>query len=411
MPITRRAWSPSLTSQFFICPIPFHIDAYRGCNFNCTYCFARDFTTFHRKDKPFTYLEGNDPEAFARWCKRAMAAEPAPTRSAQYFFYHRVPIKVGATSDPCPKAELTEKITRSMLETLREYDYPTELQTKNPDVLDAVLEGMEGSNLTLSVSLITLDDVKLKKVEPNAPLPQKRLDAIKRITDRGFHVMVKCQPALYPMIMDEIEPLVDAVKAAGAWAFQMEGLKIRVTMPKEEQAIIAAVEEVGGAPEGMSVRDYYRTHGVRTGSDWELTHEIKLRYHEKARELAHARGLTYFASDNDCSRVGDSPECCGTEKLRNYQTLRMNLRTIAHETRTGEDKGPATLTDLDLSRWQNKASEVVIDFTRTERLRGMTVTEAVRAEIAKNGLSQATGRPKDDDDLGTLAMFAAPAEA
>jgi len=434
MSTTRRFWPPSLTSQFLICPVPFHVDSYRGCVHNCTYCFARDFTTFHRnlkagtlggKDeptldvlnaaspekkaaeppRPFTALDGNDPEGFAKWCRKAKDKKPALTDSAAYYFHENVPLKFGATSDPCPVAELKEGISRAMLRTLKDLGHPTEIQTKNPAVLERVLDGMEGANFTISVSLIMVDEAKMRIVEPGAPTPRARLEAIRRLVDRGFPVFVKCQPALYPMILEEVEPLVEAVAAAGCWAFQMEGLKVRVTMPKEEKAIFAAVERVGGTPPGMTALDFYRSHGVRTGSDYELRHDLKVEYHRKGRELTHAKGLVYFAADNDCARWGDSPECCGTEKLRDYRTLRLNLRTIAHDTREALDReaGPTTVSDL--APWHDDLSDVVIDFTRNDRLRGKTIFEAVREEVEKNGLEQATGKAPIEEGDGILSSF------
>lgn len=33
--------SLSITSQFSFCGLPFRLDTYSGCAFNCTFCFAR----------------------------------------------------------------------------------------------------------------------------------------------------------------------------------------------------------------------------------------------------------------------------------------------------------------------------------------------------------------------------------
>ena len=72
----RKFWKPSVTTQFMVCPIPYHMDTYRGCTYGCLFCFARDFIQFTRRktDHPVqTYIEGNYPKAFARWVERTMA--------------------------------------------------------------------------------------------------------------------------------------------------------------------------------------------------------------------------------------------------------------------------------------------------------------------------------------------------
>lgn len=47
--VERNFWPPSVTSQFAVCPIPFHFDTYRGCKYACLFCFARDFIRFARR--------------------------------------------------------------------------------------------------------------------------------------------------------------------------------------------------------------------------------------------------------------------------------------------------------------------------------------------------------------------------
>jgi DNA repair photolyase len=49
--ISRNFWRPSVTSQFCVCPIPFHFDTYRGCSYGCLFCFARDFIEFSRRNQ------------------------------------------------------------------------------------------------------------------------------------------------------------------------------------------------------------------------------------------------------------------------------------------------------------------------------------------------------------------------
>ena len=50
MMIKRKFWKPSVTSQFRVCPVPYHFDTYRGCTYGCLFCFARDFIQFTRRN-------------------------------------------------------------------------------------------------------------------------------------------------------------------------------------------------------------------------------------------------------------------------------------------------------------------------------------------------------------------------
>lgn len=75
--ITRKFWSPSVTSQFCVCPIPFHFDTFRGCSYGCLFCFARDFIEFSRRNQDAdkrkqSYLEGNSPEGLQKWIDKVL---------------------------------------------------------------------------------------------------------------------------------------------------------------------------------------------------------------------------------------------------------------------------------------------------------------------------------------------------
>ena len=79
--IERKFWSPSITSQFRICPIPFHFDTYRGCQYGCIYCFARDFIEFQRRnakteqEKRQSFLVGNSPQGLQKWINKVKDSE------------------------------------------------------------------------------------------------------------------------------------------------------------------------------------------------------------------------------------------------------------------------------------------------------------------------------------------------
>src|SRR4030042_5513531 len=134
MMIPRKFWSPSLTSQFLICPVPFHLDTYRGCVYNCSYCFARDFVMFSRRNlgerRSSVFLEGNRPDLFKRWFDRVVLERKYDySRGHEVAVQEGIPLEMGATADPFPPAEFKEKITYGVLKALDEHDYPVEIQT------------------------------------------------------------------------------------------------------------------------------------------------------------------------------------------------------------------------------------------------------------------------------------------
>ena len=326
--IEKKFWKPSVTSQFPVCPIPFHMDTYRGCAYNCLYCFARDFVTFSRRNsehKEFSYLVGNKADSLDKWIQRTLAKPYDYNNAAEVAFKERIPIKIGATSDPFPPNEAKDKITFDVLKVFEKYDYPLEIQTKNPVVLASYSDAFENPNWVISVTLISTNDEFLKVVEPNAPSAKSRLAAIKALTSSGKKVMIKIQPAMYPQVLTDLPDVVKAAKEAGCFGFNIEGLKIRKTMPKSEQLLFKKISKVLG----YDLREFYIKQGVGTGSDWEMPDKTKMEYIDFANILASTNDLKFYVADNNMGKIGCNGECCGTEVLHDYKIWGNNTRTKA----------------------------------------------------------------------------------
>lgn len=326
MILNKKFWKPSLTSQFAICPIPFHLDTYRGCVYNCNYCFARDFVTFSRRnnDMVFTDLVANRSELFTAWMNRTLKKNDYDyTRGEEVALQERIPLKLGATADPFPPIEISAKVTHSFLGILDYFDYPVEIQTKNPSILATYAQEFLNPNWTIAVTIITTNEEFRKACEPSAPSIENRLESIKNLVNQGRSVMVKIQPSIYPQIIEDLPNLVRTIKESGCWAFNIEGLKIRKTMTKDEQLIFQRI----GHYLGLDIRDYYRSNGKSTGSDWELKKELKLEYIRIAQQLANEYNIKFFVADNDIGPIGDGAECCGTQALRDYKIWGNNRRS------------------------------------------------------------------------------------
>jgi len=362
MTIGMRFWPPSVTSQFDICPVPFHLDSYRGCVYDCRYCFARDITNFSRRKRgyPFSKLEGNDAERFERWISRVESKGYDYSKAEEVAFKERIPLKVGASSDPFPPFEPEERITHGILRVLHSLDYPVEIQTKNPEGLLSYVKEFKDPNWAVAVTIISSDEGFVRTCEPHAPSVERRLRAIRELTSTyGLRVMVKIQPSIYPKIMEDLEELIPLVAKAGAWAINTEGLKVRVSMPEEEQALFREIS----SKVGYDLRAYYRREGIKTGSDWEMRNERRREYTDLALTLAHFHGLRYYVADNHMGRIGDGSECCGTEVLRNYRIWGRNLRTLSFES------SPSHASD--------RFGRCLVNFSRSRRFEGRTIDEAM----------------------------------
>ena len=368
--IEKRFWKPSITSQFKHCPVPYHLDVYKGCPYGCVYCFARDLTTFARRNsehKEFSYLVGNRPDLFKNWIERTLSKELDYNKAEEVAFHERIPLKIGASSDPFPFIERKEKITYEILKILQEYDYPVEIQTKNPEILLEYADEFIGANWTIAVTLVTYDEEFAKIIEPYAPSPKKRLDAIKGLINLGFNVMIKIQPAIYPKILEDLPLLIEKASNVGVWAFNIEGLKCRISMPKDEQKLFQKI----GDYLDMDIREFYkneRKEECNKGADYELSNAKKDEIFELATELSKKFNIKFFNADNYINpKYGCNCECCGTEKLRDYKLLDCDSRSLMF----GNNKG------------SDELAKCKVNFVRSSKYNGLTIKEACELENNK----------------------------
>lgn len=302
---------PMITSQIDVCPIPFKYDTYTGCENGCRYCFARQLIEFSRRksDRSPDRVEPTNIEDFFKfWNSKKEDPE-------HMFIQERIPLKIGGFSDPFPSIEIQQRNTFRALKFLDEYDYPVHILTKNPSLLCEYLDKFDNPNWSIGVSIFTLDEKTKTEVEPNSPKIEDRLKSIKIISDCGYHVMVKIQPVVYPIILRELDNMIDVFSSSGAWAFNTESLKIRMSDFPNTKEYFNEMNK----PLGYDVRDFYRRNGKSEGIDTTLSGHLKMNYIRKCIELSKVYKIKYFVADNNMGKLGDGPECCGTEVLRDYK--------------------------------------------------------------------------------------------
>lgn len=194
--------------------VPFSrsINPYKGCEHGCVYCFARP-THAYLDLSPGLDFESRivyKPDA-ARLLERALR-KPG---------YRPEPIALGANTDPYQPAERELRITRALLEVLAAYAHPVGVVTKSNLILrdtDLLADLARRGLAHALISITTLDRDLARRLEPRAPTPDRRLDAVRALAGAGVPVGVLVSPII-PAINDgEIEAILEAAAAAGARA-------------------------------------------------------------------------------------------------------------------------------------------------------------------------------------------------
>ena len=215
------------------------LNPYIGCEFGCTYCYARyahrytverahdagklSDAEFHEFRGPHGW-EAFEQRIFVK--ERALGALEADLR--RYFRSARppdrpaAPIVIGTATDPYQPAERRFRLTRGILERLARCEgLNIGIITKSPLIArdtDVLRHLQEHSDLEVHISLTTVDVALIRQVEARSPMPAVRLRALKRLADSGVRVGLIVAPVL-PGITDDVphlEALFQAAREAGA---------------------------------------------------------------------------------------------------------------------------------------------------------------------------------------------------
>ena len=183
------------------------INPYRGCEFACRYCYARYTHEF---------LNLSDPAAFEReiYIKQNLAwLLEQELRS----FNPAEEIAIGTATDPYQPVERTARLTRSVLEVLaKQRGLRIGLVTKSTLVerdIDLLQKIAAQNAMTIHLTITTTDVDLARKLEPRAPRPDLRFQAVRRLREAGLTTGVLCSPLL-PGITDNTAALDRVAKAA-----------------------------------------------------------------------------------------------------------------------------------------------------------------------------------------------------
>lgn len=142
-------------------------------------------------------------------------------------------IGIGTACDPYQPAERRFRITRGILEVLAEHQgLRVWIVTKSPLVtrdVDLLRRLQRHNEVTVHISLITIDRELARRIEPRAPTPDARLRGLARLRAHGIDAGINVMPVL-PGITDrpdQLEPLIRAVAVAGATHVNACALRLR----------------------------------------------------------------------------------------------------------------------------------------------------------------------------------------
>ena len=194
---------------------------YRGCEHNCRYCFAQ-YSHKYLENKDFfnnIIVKSNSPELLYRELGKAK--------------WDKSPVNVCGISDCYQPAEKEYKIMPKVIKSFITRRNPLVIGTKSTLILrdiELIEQLNEVAEVSVIISVSTLDEDKRKLIEPNTAPTLERLEMLKAFNEIGCKTSVLFMPII-PYISDDKENLDEIFRitkeynlgSINAWPLHLHG--------------------------------------------------------------------------------------------------------------------------------------------------------------------------------------------
>ena len=261
------------------------INPYRGCEHGCIYCFARPTHCFLGHSAGLDF----ETKLYARTnAAQLLERELANPR------YEPACMAIGTNTDPYQPIERERRIMRSILEVLERTSHPVGIVTKSALIsrdIDILSRMAERGLARAALSITTLDAKIARAMEPRAPTPKRRLDAVRQLAEAGIPTTVMVAPIIPGLTDAEIERILDAAKEAGARSagYVMLRLPLEISVlfrewlesafPGHAARVMHLVQSMHGG------RDYTSEFGLRQRGAGPYAEQIGVRFRLAVKRL------------------------------------------------------------------------------------------------------------------------------
>ena len=181
--------------------LDYALNPYIGCSHGCIYCYAREYTRYR--------------EVATNWGKIVIVKENLVEVLKREIKTHRKGVVgVGTITDAYQYIEKDYELTRRSIEILLEHGFRLSIQTKSPLVirdLDILIDYRKSVDVGFTIT--TVDDDIAKHIEPNAPPPRYRVEALYNISSYGIETWIFLGPII-PGINDDSSNIEKIVRIA-----------------------------------------------------------------------------------------------------------------------------------------------------------------------------------------------------
>lgn len=193
--IVKRIKVKSALSKSGLRELDYSLNPYLGCIHACSYCYAPNFTP--------------DSDASTNWGKVVVVKENlVEVLKREVHMLKRGVVGVSTITDPYQPIEALERLTRRSVELLLQNGFRVSIQTKSPLVLrDIDVLQKYKNKVDVGITVTTL----YKDIEPNAPPPKARINALKKLSENGIETWLFLGPIIRGVNDSEVKDIIEEI--------------------------------------------------------------------------------------------------------------------------------------------------------------------------------------------------------
>ena len=202
-------------------------------------------------------------------------------------------VSIANSSDPYPSMEAETGLTRESLKILSRSNCRIQIITKS-DLVTRDADVLSNVSSTVAITITTEDPETAKRIEPNAPSPAKRLNAVETLISKGIAVSVRIDPII-PFLNDEPAKLVKALASLGVKHVTASTCKMK---RRNWLRFSSALPEASKKLEKL-----YFSEGERASGCMLLPKALRLRLLSNVRSLATKNGMKFGVCRENLSQL------------------------------------------------------------------------------------------------------------
>jgi len=271
------------------CPPKYSFSPYTGCSHRCAYCYITSYIPNAFDCRP----KDNLLERLGREIRR---------------LDRKIPIAIASSSDPYVPAEMSTNLTRETLRLLTQNGFKVLLVTKS-NLVTRDIDIIKQARCSVSMTITTLQTEITKLLEPSAPSPDKRLEAIKMLVEANIPCSIRIDPII-PRINDDLkqlETLIEEVARAGAKHIVASSYKAKADNFKR---IISAFPHLRDPLERI-----YWAEGEAKGRARYAPHSFRRPLLQELKRISESHRLTFATCREGFSDLNSGMTCDGTHLI------------------------------------------------------------------------------------------------